>query len=164
MPEDLPQNTEAEVVVDSDLSDGDVVLSSDSDLENDVMGSWPYSSNKYMRPSCVLYSATDNASLCQRVLLGHPHCSKPMHIFADVLERLPAPVLERCKAIEAAKLEAAKAIDPLLVDDVQRQKERLGMALVRELCAELETVHFQDRAWCLVHNCYCSLHPYSDPS
>ncbi len=56
-----------------------------------------------------MFSATDVAPLCRKVLLAHPSCSRSEHVFADVLDLVPQPALQDCSAAVRAKLEEWQA-------------------------------------------------------
>ena len=153
-------------VVDGDSEDDqEAILSSDSEGDEDE---W--------KPTIIMYAATDNAKICEKTLLAHKACSRPMHVFRDVLERLPAETLRKCKAIEHRKIHAYRKAAALFARakpnafrkkiwqaKLDKLKARSGLQLVDELCHVLDTVSFADVAWCLRHEAYCNIAPKAEP-
>lgn len=133
-------------------------------------------------PQIAMFSAADTDSLCRRLLLSHPSDSQPLHVFGDVLDRLPPDVLAQCKALESAKLgeyercqgasgragsqgdgaTRSTSTRDLAADKLKRKKVELGRALLTGLMDILSTASFAETAWCYRHNQYCLLHPRSN--
>jgi hypothetical protein len=156
-----------------DNSHTEMILSDDDEAVDDV------GETLQQLRGIVMFAATDNARLSQRVLQAHPSDSAPLHIFGDVLDCLPVDVLKRCKEIETNKLqhfndraaeiigaavECADSEDLDMGDQrVTVMKAELGEELVNELCAELEKVHFTETAWCKNHQKFCYTNPRCEP-
>ena len=114
---------------------------------------------------------------------GHPESSRPLHIFGDILDRLPRDVLERRKATEQGKILAyeqacsaaateacptspgAEGIDAESVElpSMADYKAKLGQDMVDEMIHELERCTFEETVWCHRHKKYCYVDPRSDP-
>ena len=134
---------------------------------------------------CMHYSATDISPLCQRALLGHPPSSQPLHVFGDILDRVPEKLLAELKSIEQDKMlafEQALAARSLLVAadltkeeaeseqlglDMVQYKAQLGQEMADLMCKKLrecsEQKGFNTTAWCVRHNKFCNLDPRTHP-
>jgi hypothetical protein len=107
----------------------------------------------------VLWSATDYASRCRNFLMKHRH--PPRHIFGDLLERLPAGILERLTELQArfrAQLPGHAAGKKKRVQAART----LGEEFLKEACEVLEELFKFDArmtAWCFKCNKYCKVVP-----
>lgn len=138
----------------------------------------------------VMYAATDIERLPQKVLQNHPVSSAPLHVFGDVLDRLPHKVRDRCLQIQDGLLqqfadaqalhamdsgaasaasgdcdessdENDDAVPAATLAELATLKLKLGSLLVKKLIAELRKVRFNEKAWCVEHKQYCWIHPRS---
>ena len=113
----------------------------------------------------VVYSACENDKIAQRCLRGHTGPTKPRHIFADILHRVPSAKRTQLKSMVAKALEQfaeERGKSPESNKWRQRLGER-GASLRRALLDAMKGVELHKRAWCVVHNSYCPTNPRADP-
>ena len=120
-------------------------------------------------PAVVFWAATDACKHARKVLLAHGSRSQPLHIFGDLLERLPKYVVDKCKKLEAEKLALGKAS---LLEVHAGKKSRvahkevtnqLGMELMQGLQRELQGCIFEEKAWCYKCSKNCHISPRFNP-
>jgi hypothetical protein len=106
------------------------------------------------RGSLVFYSVCDNGCLQQRVLANSTHTI--LHRFKDVLGRLPSGCRAELEDIQTEKITVYKHLCKERIagtvddDGFEKEKRRLGEALVSEITEYLKTVVFNDTDYCSV--------------
>lgn len=120
-------------------------------------------------PRCLYYSATEICPKGRAALQTHTSPTKPLHIFGDLLDRLPKEALAVIKGIEAEYLglwEHSKAEHKLSRDpetNPRSSNDLWGEQFVKAVLDVLKTVEFKDTAWCYVHERECPITPRSQP-
>ena len=98
-------------------------------------------------PSIICYSATEVNPAARKALMSHGPRSRPMHIFTDILDRLPGGVLEHLKGVEARRLQLwvdtknEHKDGNLSTDELLKWHEEISSDFLHELHTELAQKH-----------------------
>ena len=117
----------------------------------------------------VMYSATEKKPSAMRALRCHNQCTRPRHLFSDILDRLPSQDREIAWGILRMHLRSfgnileERKAERCSRDDVTIEKRRLTVSLLMELKRFFRTVTFEEKAWCDIHQGLCYISPRSDP-
>ena len=125
-------------------------------------------------PNLTVWAACDNSAVSQKILLAHEGRSKPVHVFQDIMDRVPNDVRSVLYVIGDRYIKSYATLEqlhegsmdtpPKISSDVfDARKEEMAQNMVRELNSVLCQVHFKEKAWCVKHNDYCFISPRSDP-
>ena len=107
----------------------------------------------------VLWSATDYACRCRKLLMKHRH--PPRHVFGDLLDRLPAGILDRLTKLQDSFHDQLPAPAAGKKKRTQAAKA-LGEEFLKQACKLLEAEAKPDTAataWCYSCNKYCKVAP-----
>jgi hypothetical protein len=112
------------------------------------------------------HSACDFAKGPRCALMSHVEASAPLHVFGDVLDRLPQGARHAVVGILNRKMRqwrstcrqhGKSSVTATLL------KKKLGQSLLREVCAILNVTEFVSEAWCYKHGHMCPVDPRLDP-
>ena len=119
------------------------------------------------RPA-TCYAATELNPHARACLMAHRN--GPLHVFGDVLGRLPSRVRKDAREVEAQFLADFKCLqDELHLKQMTKTefvglKTKLESAYVKKLQDMLESVEFNDTDYCFVHETQCPISPRDDPT
>ena len=116
-------------------------------------------------PCVKFYSATEVDPTARSALLQHDIRSRPMHVFGDLLERLPKLARDQLQKTQAemlslwemSKLEHASG--NIGAADLSLEHSRLAKKWVEYMHDVVVDVDFQETAYCYVHKGQCPLSP-----
>ena len=77
---------------------------------------------KLAQKKITFYSANDIDPVARDVIASHPACTRPMHLFGDILDRVPRSAMKELRGIERRYLQLWK--------DVQ-EEQKLGTAAAK---------------------------------
>jgi hypothetical protein len=111
------------------------------------------------------YSATEISPKARAALLSHSHTTQPLHIFGDILERLPKNALADLKELETyylglwRHLKSECALGEGTRRDLVVQGALWGREFVTKVLDVLRTVDFEQTVWCFKHMKRCPFSP-----
>ncbi len=116
----------------------------------------------------VHYSATELKPAAQSILRSHH--ARFEHLFVNVLDRLSDPDRALLEGIVRSHIgqynnhlverDAGRLTDSELII----LKRSIGVAMLSALCSSLESIEFEETAFCIIHNCRCHVSPRSNPA
>jgi hypothetical protein len=122
----------------------------------------------------VAYSSCDNDPIYQKVLKAHVGASKPLHLFQNILDRMPAGVFEQCLKLLVEALDDFKQLKTSHTGS-QSHPPTLDRATFRELKDVLSKIYlesldrilsatvFEEKALCVLCEDYCYISPRTHP-
>lgn len=116
-------------------------------------------------PKVVFYSACDIDPVARAALAAHSAPTKPLHIFGEILDRIPRGSLADLKTIEAhyfdlwsATKQECKSGDTSK-KDFESWRSRIEDEYLKELVTRFAAIEFQEDAYCFVHERMCPVCP-----
>ena len=106
-----------------------------------------------------VYHACEKDSVCQRVLLGHAGCTRPLHLFDDIMNRINAPTrMKMTKMLAEARVLAKEQIEREGEVGVARKAKighQIGFTLLKSLGRQLTAKKYKRASACAVHGRLC---------
>ena len=113
----------------------------------------------------LCYAATENDATAQWALSCHKPTSRPHHRFGTVLERLFVVDRRRLEKIvdkylgQWQLISEAEKRSEITKEVLLKEKRSMGKALFDELCTQLQSLAFQETAYCEEHGKHCCISP-----
>ena len=113
----------------------------------------------------LVHSSTELMPMARGVLAAHEGPSRPVHIFKDILDRLPDDLRKMLEEKQAEVLSRYRYVRDQhragLVSDEEHQTAKSSMTnkYVTYLMEKLSCCTFQESAHCELHGCKCALSP-----
>ena len=111
----------------------------------------------------VNFSAADHAKGPLQVLLhGHAEDTKPLHVFGNILFRLPKSVRSEVMQLQKQKMKEYSDVEKSHGKAHKRckfAKRRLGVELRDGICRLLQNCEFEQEAYCHRHRQKCPINP-----
>ena len=127
--------------------------------------------SKMMNPGIDMHlnfwSVTEKDASTREILAAHTAPSRALHRFVDVLDRVPAYTLAKCKEEEANAMAALRQLGDELEgqeiskDEFKRMKDGLGTAYIATITGLLKNCRFKEKCWCEEHGQECYISPRS---
>lgn len=120
----------------------------------------------------VLYSSCDADATSQKVLMAHDLAHRPLHLFTDVLDRLPDDVRAFCLQIQQKHMRKYHILKAMKnkprkkkrrLQNSQQEIAHLEQDYLLRLHAVLQETKFNEEAYCQIHCQKCNINPRSNP-
>ena len=127
----------------------------------------------------ICHAACDKAAASQEALLGHVgmdtsfygshniHHSGPLHVFRNVMERLPADTRQEIVVIEEEIFKRHESLQArcqeglISTTELKHEQQHLAVELVNSLKHLLADVEYLEEAYCIRHQKMCPVNPRS---
>ena len=113
----------------------------------------------------VFYAASDISPVARSAIAAHPETSRPIHIFGDILDRIPSGVLVDLREIEArylamwADTKAELGSGSISAKTAAAWRDKHGVEFLQELIPIFNTIEFRSQVHCYAHDRDCPVSP-----